>query len=47
MTLEPEEGDSSMSGMCPGGCGCRMGTDDADRFECGCDGGCCEEETPE
>ena len=26
---------------CPGGCGCRLGTDDADRFECGCDGGCC------
>jgi hypothetical protein len=31
--------------MCPGGCGCRLGTDDADRFECGCDEGCCEEET--
>jgi hypothetical protein len=28
--------------QCPGGCGCRLGTDDADRFECGCDGGCCE-----
>ena len=28
---------------CPGGCGCRLGTDDADRFECGCDGGCCGE----
>lgn len=28
---------------CPGGCGCRLGTDDADRFECGCDGGCCDE----
>lgn len=28
--------------FCPGGCGCRLGTDDADRFECGCDGGCCE-----
>lgn len=27
---------------CPGGCGCRLGTDDADRFECGCDEGCCE-----
>lgn len=26
---------------CPGGCGCRLGTDDADRRECGCDGGCC------
>jgi hypothetical protein len=30
--------------MCPGGCGCRLGTDDADRFECGCDEGCCGEE---
>jgi hypothetical protein len=28
--------------LCPGGCGCRLGTDDADRFECGCDEGCCE-----
>jgi hypothetical protein len=28
--------------MCPGGCGCRLGTDDADRRECGCDEGCCE-----
>jgi len=28
---------------CPGGCGCRLGTDDADRFECGCDGGCCDD----
>jgi hypothetical protein len=28
--------------LCPGGCGCRLGTDDADRTECGCDGGCCE-----
>lgn len=27
--------------LCPGGCGCRLGTDDADRFECGCDEGCC------
>jgi hypothetical protein len=27
--------------LCPGGCGCRLGTDDADRRECGCDGGCC------
>jgi hypothetical protein len=30
--------------MCRGGCGCRLGTDDADRRECGCDEGCCEEE---
>ncbi len=28
--------------VCPGGCGCRAGTDDADRRECGCDEGCCE-----
>jgi hypothetical protein len=28
--------------LCPGGCGCRLGTDDADRRECGCDGGCCD-----
>jgi len=27
--------------LCPGGCGCRPGTDDADARECGCDGGCC------
>jgi hypothetical protein len=27
---------------CPGGCGCRLGTDDADRSGCGCDGGCCD-----
>jgi hypothetical protein len=32
--------------MCPGGCGCRLGTDDADRRECGCDEGCCGEEDP-
>jgi len=29
--------------LCPGGCGCRLGTDDADARECGCDGGCCGE----
>lgn len=28
--------------FCPGGCGCCLGTDDADRFECGCDEGCCD-----
>lgn len=28
---------------CPGGCGCRLGTDDADAGECGCDGGCCDD----
>jgi hypothetical protein len=28
--------------MCRGGSGCRLGTDDADRRECGCDEGCCE-----
>ena len=26
--------------MCPGGCGCRVGTLDADARECGCDGPC-------
>lgn len=25
---------------CPDGCGCRIGTDDADGRECGCDGPC-------
>ncbi|MGH3402850.1 MAG: hypothetical protein ACRDRJ_10175 [Streptosporangiaceae bacterium] len=25
---------------CPDDCGCRLGTNDADRFECGCDGPC-------
>ena len=30
--------------LCPGGCGCRLGTDDADARECGCDGGCCGDE---
>jgi hypothetical protein len=25
---------------CPEGCGCRLGADDADRRECGCDGPC-------
>jgi len=29
--------------LCPGDCGCRLGTDDADRFECGCEEGCCDE----
>lgn len=27
--------------MCPDGCGCRLGTEDADARECGCDGPCC------
>jgi hypothetical protein len=36
--------EASTDEMCPGGCGCRLGTDDADRFECGCDEGCCGEE---
>jgi hypothetical protein len=31
-----------MTERCPGGCECRVGTDDADRLDCGCDGGCCE-----
>lgn len=33
-------GDTPVSGRCPVGCGCRLGTDDADRRECGCDGPC-------
>ena len=28
---------------CPDGCGCRLGTDDADHAECGCDGPCTSE----
>lgn len=27
--------------LCPNGCGCRKGTNDADRTECACDGPCC------
>ncbi len=30
--------------LCPGGCGCRLGTDDADARECGCDGPCTGED---
>lgn len=26
---------------CPDGCGCRIGTEDADRLDCGCGGPCC------
>lgn len=33
--------------LCPGGCGCRLGTEDADARECGCDGGCCGEDEQE
>lgn len=33
-------GDTPVSGRCPEGCGCRLGTDDAARRECGCDGPC-------
>jgi hypothetical protein len=33
-------GDTPVSGRCPGGCGCRLGTDDAERRECGCVGPC-------
>lgn len=29
--------------LCPGGCGCQLGTEDADRHDCGCDGGCCND----
>jgi len=28
---------------CPDGCGCRIGTDDADSRDCGCDGPCTAE----
>jgi len=28
-------------GLCPGGCECRLGTDDADRMDCACDNICC------
>jgi hypothetical protein len=28
--------------LCPGGCGCRLGTEDADARECGCEDGCCD-----
>ena len=28
---------------CPDGCGCRLGTEDADAKECACDGPCCME----
>lgn len=30
--------------MCPAGCGCRLGTEDADARECACDGPCCFDE---
>lgn len=39
---DPDYYDAAGYDLCPGGCGCRLCTDDADRFECGCDGGCCE-----
>lgn len=26
---------------CPDGCGCRLGTEDADAHDCACDGPCC------
>lgn len=26
---------------CPTGCGCTVGTEDADRYDCACDGPCC------
>jgi hypothetical protein len=33
--------------MCPEGCGCRLGTEDADARECGCDGPCTGETEPQ
>ena len=39
----PGSGGGDGSELCPGNCGCRLGTNDADRFECGCDEGCCDQ----
>lgn len=30
--------------LCPNGCGCRLGTEDADARDCACDGLCCYDE---
>jgi hypothetical protein len=30
--------------LCPNGCGCRLGTEDADHRDCACDGLCCYDE---
>jgi hypothetical protein len=30
--------------LCPNGCGCRLGTSDADARDCACDGLCCYDE---
>lgn len=35
-------GHSELLPWCPGNCGCILGTNDADRRECGCDEGCGE-----
>ncbi len=40
----PFKGQAPLPVMCPGGCGCRLGTEDADMRECGCDEGCCEDD---
>jgi hypothetical protein len=34
------------TGHCPEGCGCRLGTEDADARECGCDGLCTRSDAP-
>ncbi len=38
MMLESEEAEEEE--WCPERCGCRLGTEDADIHECGCDGPC-------
>jgi hypothetical protein len=40
LAIEREAG-STDALLCPTGCGCRIGTEDADRADCGCDGPCC------
>ena len=38
----PRDTTGTAERRCEEGCGCRYGTDDADRMECGCDGPCTE-----
>lgn len=33
--------DAALWPLCPNGCGCRLGTQDADQKDCACDGLCC------
>lgn len=37
---EAAEKHTAADRCCPEGCGCRLGTQDADARECGCDGPC-------